>query len=202
MEYLDYYDIDKNYLGKESRDVVHAKGLWHKTIHCWLYDGEGNVYFQIRTDLKKLYTTASGHVGAGETLKQAFAREVKEEIGVDVDIKNAKYIMEIVWELDRQKADGTMWRDRALANIYATKIDSKKLMFTFDENEVLGLVKVNVDDALKILQTESGTMRATKICAGNKRQEITVGFEDFLINPGEIGIIKYGRILQVIRGLQ
>ena len=37
-EYLDYYDENGNYLGKETRVKVHAGGLWHKTIHCWLYD--------------------------------------------------------------------------------------------------------------------------------------------------------------------
>lgn len=82
MEYLDIYDEDKNYLGKELRSVVHEKGLWHNTVHCWLYDKEGNIYFQIRKDEKTLYTTASGHVSAGETIKEAFGREVKEEIGI------------------------------------------------------------------------------------------------------------------------
>ena len=77
MEYLDIYDENGKYLGKEERSIVHRDALWHKTVHCWLYDKEGNIYFQIRKDKEKLYTTASGHVQAGETVKEAFGREVK-----------------------------------------------------------------------------------------------------------------------------
>lgn len=46
MEYLDYYDENDNYLGYETREVVHSKGLWHKTLHNWLYTKYGDVIFQ------------------------------------------------------------------------------------------------------------------------------------------------------------
>ena len=72
MEYLDIYDEEKKFLGTEERNIVHRDALWHNTVHCWLYDIEGNVYFQIRKEEEKLYTTASGHVLAGETIKEAF----------------------------------------------------------------------------------------------------------------------------------
>ena len=196
MEYLDIYDSSGNFLGKESRDKVHADGLWHKTIHCWLYDDLGNVYFQIRSDSKKMYTTASGHVLAGETLEQAFAREVKEEIGIDVDMKKAEMIEMLVWKMDKKKADGTIWRDRAFSNAYANKISAKTADFVFDQSEVAGIVKIKASDALKILTGEIKTAKATKISC--VEQEIQVSIDDFLINPHEIGLIKYGRILQFI----
>ena len=65
MEYLDYYDEDGNYLGYRTRDEVHKEGLWHNTVHCWLYEMDGSVYFQIRSSSHKFYTTASGHVLKG-----------------------------------------------------------------------------------------------------------------------------------------
>lgn len=92
MEYLDIYDENGNYIGKETRENVHKNALWHKTVHCWLYDKEGNVYFQIRADVNKLYTTASGHIKAGETVKQGFAREIKEEIGINVNYEKAELV--------------------------------------------------------------------------------------------------------------
>lgn len=46
MEYLDIYDESGNFLGKEERNVVHEKGLWHKTVHCWLYTSDGYVFFK------------------------------------------------------------------------------------------------------------------------------------------------------------
>jgi len=85
MEYLDIYDEFGKYIGKELRDVVHEKALWHKTVHCWLYDKAGNVFFQIRKDRGTLYTTASGHLQAGETIADGFHREIKEELGIDIE---------------------------------------------------------------------------------------------------------------------
>ena len=106
MEYLDAYDESKNYIGTYSRSEVHEKGMWHNTVHCWLYDSNGNLYFQVRSDALKLYTTASGHVKAGESIKEAFGREVKEEIGLDVLYQNAELVYLIVWKMDKEKQQG------------------------------------------------------------------------------------------------
>ena len=196
-EYLDCYDINGNHIGKESREKVHAKGLWHKTIHCWLYDDFGNVYFQLRAENNKMYTTASGHVDAGETLNQAFAREVKEEIGIDVAIENSKLIEIVVWKMDRKKADGSMFVDRAFANVYANKIEGE-FNFVFDPNEVNGLIKINAQQALKILDGKLDSVVATSIQKNNKTESVKITIDNFLINPHEIGLIKYGRVLQFI----
>lgn len=44
MEYLDIYDKNGHYLGKEDRNIVHRDALWYNTVHCWLYDKEGNTF--------------------------------------------------------------------------------------------------------------------------------------------------------------
>ena len=77
MELLDIYDEEGNHLGTEDRKVVHRDALWHKTVHAWLYDKEGNVYFQIRADEGTLYTTASGHLQAGDTVEDALKPDYK-----------------------------------------------------------------------------------------------------------------------------
>ena len=85
-EMLDFYDKDMKFIGVESRENVHKNGLWHKTVHCWLYDENGNIYFQIRTDTGTLYTTASGHIQSGESIDDALKREIMEEVGMPIDI--------------------------------------------------------------------------------------------------------------------
>ena len=75
MEYLDIYDENQNYLGRETRDIVHRDALWHKTVHFWLYDKSGNVYFQIRTDSKTFYTTASGLFWQEKQLKKVLVEK-------------------------------------------------------------------------------------------------------------------------------
>lgn len=72
MELLDIYDEKGNHIGVEERNIVHRDALWHKTVHCWLYDKKGNIFFQVRKDRGTLYTTASGHLQAGESIAEGF----------------------------------------------------------------------------------------------------------------------------------
>lgn len=201
MEYLDYYDEKLNYLGRETRKAVHENALWHKTVHCWLYDSEGNVYFQIRKDEGKFYTTASGHVIAGEDVKEAFGREIKEEIGVDLDYNNANLVDVVKFRMDKVKSDGSIFKDRAFANVFAYEFDDNLNDLHFDENEVSGLVKVNAKDTLRLMENAKGTINAEIIKSENGNivtEQKEVDFNDFLINKGETGIGKYGQVLHKV----
>ncbi len=201
MEYLDIYDEEGNHLGKEERSIVHKDALWHNTVHCWLYDLEGNVYFQIRADKGKLYTTASGHVQAGETIKEAFGREIEEEIGYKVDYNQAKLIEVVKFVMDREEEDGSIFKDRAFANVYACEFKRNLNKFDFDENELSGIVKINAKKTLEIITNENGEVLAEKCFKQNGKLEIeekTITFTDFLVNTGETAIGKYGEVLQFI----
>lgn len=201
MEYLDIYDEQGNYLGKETRNIVHRDALWHNTVHCWLYDKDGNIYFQIRKDEQKLYTTASGHVKAGETIKEAFGREVEEEIGINIDYDKAIFVNVYKFIMDKNKSDGTLFRDRAFSNVYVCIFDGDNNNFSFDEDELLGLVKINAKKTLNILKNEKGKINATIIQSENNDivvREKQIGFNDFLVNYGETAIGKYGDVLKKI----
>ncbi len=194
MEYLDIYDEYMNKIGSESRDVVHQKGLWHKTVHCWMYDIDGNVYFQIRADSGKFYTTASGHVLAGETVRDAFKREIKEEIGIDTDVSNAIALDIVFWRQDKPQKN---WFDRAFSHIYMNELPLTFKDFHFQQDEVAGLIRVNAKDCLDLLMDKKTSINATKITANNS-VVVRITKSDFLTAPNEITAVKYGFILQSI----
>lgn len=201
MEYLDIYDENGNFLGKEDRKVVHRDALWHKTVHAWLYSSDGGVFFQIRADEGTLYTTASGHLKAGETVQEAFGREIKEEIGVEVDYEKAKPISVVKFVMDKEMKDGSMFRDRAFANVYACLYEDDYESFAFDLNEVQGVVKVNAKEALELFKKGSGTIDGTTIKLINDKivvKDEKIKFEDFLVNKGETALGKYGEVLENI----
>ena len=100
---MDVYDENKNFVGSYPKKYVHENALWHNTVHCWLYDKDGNIYFQLRKDEGKMYTTASGHVLSGEEVKEAFGREVKEEIGIDVLYDKALLVDIYIFKMDKKK---------------------------------------------------------------------------------------------------
>ena len=194
MEYLDIYDEYMNKIGTETRGIVHQNGLWHKTVHCWMYDDAGNIYFQIRADSGKLYTTASGHVLAGETVRDAFQREIREEIGLDTDVTDAIPLEVVFWRQDKPAKN---WHDRAFAHIYANKLPIEFTNFHFQPEEVAGLVRINAKDCLDLLMDKKTSVRATKITAG-KTIEADITKNDFLVASDETPIVKYGFVLQSI----
>ena len=200
MEYLDYYDEDGNYLGYKSRDEVHKEGLWHNTVHCWLYEMDGSVYFQIRKDSGKFYTTASGHVLKGETIEEAFRREINEEIGLDIDSSDATLVDIVPWRMDKIK-NGSLFKDRAKANVYVDLFEGDLDSFKFDPNEVLGVVKVKAKDALNLFKNGKGEIEAEIITTkDNKNVKISklVSIDDFLVMEHETTYDKYKDVLNKV----
>lgn len=198
MEYLDIYDEQGNFLGTEERSVVHTKGLWHKTVHCWLYDKEGNIFFQRRADRGTLYTTSSGHLSAGESVTEAFQREIKEEIGLDIDASDATHVNVVPFQMDRIKEDGSVFKDRAFANVYVDLYEGDYKDFHMDESEVSGIVIVNAKDALELFQKEEGTLLGKEISVNNEVIEREIRLTEFLVNDGETFIEKYGDVLRKV----
>jgi len=198
MEYLDVYNEKHEMIGTYPRDEVHEKGMWHNTIHCWLYDNDGNAYFQVRSDSNKLYTTASGHVQAGETLKEAFGREVSEEIGIDVLYEKAELLNVVTWKMDKEK-NGKLIKDRAFANVYLLKLDNTNLKFDFSDHEVCGIAIINANETLEMFEEKISSVNGTFINNKNEKVERDFINEDFLLMPGETLIQKYGDILNAIK---
>lgn len=201
MEYLDIYDESGNHIGKEERNKVHQNALWHKTVHCWLFDRDGYVYFQIRHDEKTLYTTASGHIMSGETVQQGFAREIYEEIGYNVPYTKAIHLETFKFYLDKIKKDGSEFHDRVFANIYACEFDGDISKFKYDPNELDGLVKVKADEALELFKKENGKIDGFLIENQNGKMVMSakkVDFSEFLVNAGETALGKYGNVLNGI----
>lgn len=86
-----------------GRTEVHAKGLWHRTVHVWAFDESGRILFQLRSREKEnnpglLDTSCAGHITAGDTSKKAALRELKEELGITKKASDLTYLFESTHE--------------------------------------------------------------------------------------------------------
>lgn len=86
-EILVVVDGDGQPVDEAPRSTVHEDQLRHRAVHVLLAAGDGQVFLQKRSGEKRTYpnrwtSSASGHVPAGETLREAARREVSEELGV------------------------------------------------------------------------------------------------------------------------
>lgn len=91
MELLRIY----NKYGETTTDVAerneaHAQGLFHRVFHLWIVNSKTQILIQQRSAIKDTganlwYVSVGGHIEHNESIEQAMVREVKEELGVDIE---------------------------------------------------------------------------------------------------------------------
>ena len=153
--------VDKN--GKPTRTTAlkseaHAKGLYHNTIHLWLYTSKGEILLQQRSHKKVIYpllwdVSVAGHIDAGETFIEAALRETKEEIGLQLEPHNLKQIGTFLHETSY--ADGKI-QDNEFHQVFIAElqVDLTNLIIQEEEVEALKLVALNeFKDLLKYSET-------------------------------------------------
>ena len=81
-----------------TREECHKKGLWHRAVYAFIINDEGDILLQRRSGNKKLWpnmwdVTVGGHVKTGEFGRQALIRECKEELGIEINDNDIKYLV-------------------------------------------------------------------------------------------------------------
>lgn len=154
MEYFDTYNENMEHIGIQTRAEVHRKGYWHVTFQCWLIfkeDGKQYILFQKRHKDKDTYPnlldiTAAGHLHAGEHISNG-VREIKEELGIEV-----KYEDLIPLEVVKERKAENHFIDAEFANIYLYKCNTPIEQFKLQEDEVVGIFKVELSEVKKLFK--------------------------------------------------
>ncbi|KLV28491.1 hydrolase [Niallia circulans] len=189
IEMIKIYDEQKNPLGITSRDIVHQKGYWHDTFHCWFLKNENNIdyiYFQLRSKVKNdfpnlLDITAAGHILANETVGEGI-REIKEELGMDVSMEDLELIGVIKDCIITEN-----FIDKEFGNVYMYRVNEEPV-YKLQKEEVSGIVRTkfkNFYDFVFEKRTEI-TVNGFIINTYDEKLEITksVTKEDFVPHSG------------------
>jgi isopentenyldiphosphate isomerase len=87
-EWFPLVDEQGNVIGRALRSQCHGNpALLHPVVHCLVLDAGGRLLLQLRSRFKdvqpgKWDTSVGGHVGVGEDIEAAVAREMGEELGL------------------------------------------------------------------------------------------------------------------------
>ncbi|WP_276358447.1 NUDIX hydrolase [Cohnella caldifontis] len=158
-EIFDIYDAEGKWVGTAPRSEVHARGHWHRTVHCWLVrrgeDGKARVLFQLRSDGKdtnpgRCDITAAGHLAAGETPREA-VRELEEELGLAVAFEEL-----VPYAVVREEASGIVrgkrFVDREVSHVFGYVTDWRPGQFRLQEEEVAGLYEAEAGELIALME--------------------------------------------------
>lgn len=198
-EMLDVYDEHGNWIEVAERAVVHAKGLWHHTVHCWLVrqEGEGTVRGKEAPRIKVLFQqrsankdtnpslfdiTAAGHLEAGEST-QAIIRELEEELGVRVTFDQLTEYG-VFREQDSGVACGIPYIDAEVSHVYGLVTDIPLMQFRLQEEEVSGLYEADVDELIRLMEgtVKEITAQGVELCEGKlQAAEVNLTCSSFVL---------------------
>jgi isopentenyl-diphosphate delta-isomerase len=91
-ELLPVVDDNDVVQGVRRRGDIHALGLPHRAVHVLVFDAQGRLFLQLRSNNKdthpgKWTTSACGHVDPDEDYAEAASRELQEELGLELALE-------------------------------------------------------------------------------------------------------------------
>lgn len=184
-ETLDIFDCLFNPIGVAERKRVHQEGLWHQTFHCWIIrKRKDNFYvlFQKRSSNKSdspnmLDIPAAGHLISGEQ-KEDGLRELKEELGINVNYDTLRYLGIRIEDID---VPG--FNNKEFQHVYLLEDDTPMTNYLLQEDEVSGLVEVDLDQGLKLLYGEVESIECNSVFVYNgviKKELYTLHLDDII----------------------
>lgn len=143
-EYIDIVTREGNPIGKSApKSEIHSKGLYHHTVHLWLYTKSGKVLLSQRSANKAICpllwdVSVAGHIDAGEPMLTATIREAHEEIGLTLIEQGLEKIG--VFECFQSYDNGIVDNEFHNTFISELKVDISKLKLQKEEVEAVKLV--------------------------------------------------------------
>ena len=165
-EFLEVYSPDGTKTGqKKSKSEIHRKGLFHSTVHVWIFTDEGNILIQKRSKKKELNpgvwdVSVAGHIKFNENIKKAAKRETLEETGINI---NTKDLLKI--GVYRSINIHPTAIDKEFFHTYILKIDKNSINLGFKNNEVDDLKFISIEEMESLIKEENN-----KIFIGKNRK--------------------------------
>lgn len=182
QEVLSIFDENHQKIGEQSREVIHTKGHWHETFHCWIVQIKLDIpylYFQQRSDVKKDFPnlfdiTAAGHLLAHETVNDGL-REVEEELGLHL-YKNELQSLGII----KDNILHGEFKDNEFAHTFMYNSGNENLAFRLQEEEVSGIFSATLSEVIQLFEEKVESISLQCVTSNEDVAEKMVKLVDFV----------------------
>ena len=150
MEYIDIFDENNNPTGKvKEKQQAHEDGNFHRTAHVWIINDKNELLLQKRSASKKTHPncwdiSGAGHIKAGESVVDGAIRELKEELGVEVEEKDLQYIATIKSTKNPKNME--------FQYVYLLNCNKEIEEYIFEDNEVSEVKYIFYKDLEKMVE--------------------------------------------------
>ncbi len=114
-EILDLVDENDQIIGSMERGEVYKNNLNNfRVINCFIKNSEGKIWIPKRQLNKRMFpdcldVSCGGHVSSGESYEEAFRKEMREELNIDIDKTPYKILGICTPKIDRVSAFMTVY---------------------------------------------------------------------------------------------
>lgn len=152
-EYFDVLDEFGNKTGEiKLRKQVHKDGDWHKSVHIWIINNNGDILLQRRCPDKDsnpnmLDISSAGHLSAGDDSLSGAIRELKEELDLDVKKEELQYIKTL--KKSTRPKEGFI--NNEFKDIYILRTDKTIDELTYQKEEISEIFFVSYKEFKKMV---------------------------------------------------
>ncbi|MDV7188447.1 NUDIX domain-containing protein [Lutibacter sp. TH_r2] len=156
-ELIDILNADGKPCGETCmKSFAHKNGLFHASVHIWIFDEHNNVLIQKRKENKDTFPnfwdiSVAGHISAGEQSIISAIREIEEEIGLSVTASQLEFIDTFKKKIIHSKE----LIDNELHYIYMCKLNFKLSNLKIQKEEVSAL------NSIKLVQLKRDIKNST-----------------------------------------
>lgn len=168
MEQIDILNPDGSSAGFSSpRKKAHAEGLHHKSIHLWIVNSFGELLIQKRSLSKTAHAglwdiSCAGHIESGDSPEATVVKELKEELGLDINQTDFTYCFTI---FTKNSYDSGRYIDNEFIDVFLMlrDIDLKDVCF----------------DPVEVSDVKFLTLREFKALIMNKNPAFSPHYEEY-----------------------
>ena len=154
MELIEIVDKNGNLTGQiMDKEEAHDKNLLHNEVAVFIINDKKQILLQKRSANKRFnpnkWGLCAGHVDAGESLESAALRELKEEVGIDIDMDELKQFTKREFTIGHTNSHITYF--------YFIKSNLNEDDFIIQKEELSEVKWFDIDEVVKIIKSKDNS---------------------------------------------